>query len=62
MVPSSNDNSTISLYIGVFVAVTVFFIVLVVLVWMVKRMKSRDPSMYRVPTASGKYNSIKYFL
>ncbi|XP_035224409.1 netrin receptor UNC5C-like isoform X2 [Stegodyphus dumicola] len=52
VVPSSNDSAAISLYIGVFVAVTVFFIVLVVLVWMVKRMKSRDPTMYRVPTAT----------
>ncbi|GFY68901.1 uncharacterized protein TNIN_183662, partial [Trichonephila inaurata madagascariensis] len=51
-VPSSNESAATSLYIGVFVAVTVFIIVLVVLVWMVKRIKSRDPSMYRVPAAS----------
>ncbi|GFY68900.1 uncharacterized protein TNIN_183661, partial [Trichonephila inaurata madagascariensis] len=52
VVPSSNESAATSLYIGVFVAVTVFIIVLVVLVWMVKRIKSRDPSMYRVPAAS----------
>ncbi|KAF8765022.1 Netrin receptor UNC5C like protein [Argiope bruennichi] len=52
VVPSSNESANTSLYIGVFVAVTVFFIVLVVLIWMVKRIKSRDPSMYRVPAAS----------
>ncbi|XP_054706499.1 netrin receptor UNC5C-like [Uloborus diversus] len=52
VIPSASDSSAVSLYIGVFVAVTVFFIVLVVLVWMVKRMKSRDPTMYRVPTTS----------
>ncbi|GFQ82383.1 netrin receptor UNC5B, partial [Trichonephila clavata] len=51
-VPSSNESAATSLYIGVFVAVTVFIIVLVILVWMVKRIKSRDPSMYRVPTAT----------
>ncbi|XP_071034968.1 netrin receptor UNC5C isoform X2 [Parasteatoda tepidariorum] len=51
-VPSSNNGAAISLYVGVFVAVAVFIIVLIALVWMVKRMKSRDPTMYRVPTAA----------
>ncbi|KAG8177513.1 hypothetical protein JTE90_026859 [Oedothorax gibbosus] len=53
VVPSSSEGvSAVSLYVGVGVAVVVFLIVLAVLVWMVKRIKSRDPSIYRVPTVT----------
>lgn len=41
-------NTDISLYVGLFVAVAVFLVVFGVMVWLVRRMKGRDASIYSV--------------
>ncbi|GIY77672.1 netrin receptor UNC5C [Caerostris darwini] len=52
VVPSSNENANSGLIIAVVGAVVLFALLVIAVVWMVKRIKSGDPSMYRVPAAS----------
>ncbi|GIY99135.1 hypothetical protein CEXT_29461 [Caerostris extrusa] len=43
----ADTEADVALYVGVFVAVAVFVVVVIAMVMLVRRIKGRDPCMYR---------------